>query len=240
MRKDQAYDLKSFLAISGLTLLFFLLIMAEIFALDSYKPSRLLAIANQTQSTATMASQSDQKLHKVSPLKIRVYLTTHSLMVGSCTATVPVDRVIYPSLNPIRDRLVTLFEGPTEFEQSVGYTSSLTGWQQVFMGTILQADGTLLVQFSEEVLDPTSSFYLGRFDNECGRGVWEAVYLTAKEDRRVKYVVFTINNNPQSWNNLVRKYHCEAIKNAPKDSEKVMQAAKQCQSSVQPEQSTNT
>lgn len=226
MKTSQNYDLKIFLILSSVSLVFFLLIMAEIFAFENYKPSTLFTSPNQTDPVAQAIDQ-NKKNYKTQPLKAQLYITTQSLMVGSCTATVSIEKTIYPALNPIHNRLTALFEGPSAFEKSIGYTTPFEGWQQVFMGTTLQADGTLIVQFSEEVLDPASTYFLGKFDNECGRGIWEGIYLTAKEDNRVKYVVFSINNNPSSWNNLVKKYNCPTSEQENLNSP--TQAQKQCQ-----------
>lgn len=227
MKKNSAYDLKIFLMVSGIFLALFLLTLAEIFAFDDYKPSRLFNPPSDTNPVVASA-QEERKSYKVEAQKARVYFTTKSLMVGSCKATVPLEKTIYPELNPARDRLAALFQGPTEFEKSIGYTTSFEGWEQVFMGTVLQSDGTLLVRFSEEVLDEKSKFYLGKFNNDCGRGVWEQIYLTAKEEDQVNYVVFMINDNPSLWNDLVGKRKCPAEQAKNESTDSFIQAQKQC------------
>jgi spore germination protein GerM len=234
MKHNQAYDIKVFLGVSGLFLAFFLLTMAEIFAFEDYKPSTLFNSPDQT-SPVVASAQEEKKNYQVEPLKVRVYFTTESLMVDSCKATVPLEKTVYPELNPIRDRLMALFQGPTEYEKSIGYTTRFEGWQQVFMGTILQEDGTLIVRFSEEVLDKKSDFYLGKFDNRCGRGVWDQIYLTAKEDDRVKHVIFSINDNASLWNELVAKRECPPKLKDNESTNNYIQAQKQCAKPETPE-----
>ncbi len=234
MKNTLSNDLKIFLAVILIFLTFFVTTLVEIFAIEEYKPSRLFVRASNTNPVVEDLDEAEEKNYRVEPVDARIYFTTKSLMQGTCKATVPLQKTIYPKLNPIRDRLQALFIGPNEFEKSIGYTTSFEGWEQVFMGTVLQSDGTLQVRLNEEVLDEDSSFYLGKFDSQCGRGVWEQIYLTAKEDDRVRHIVFTINEDPSLWNKLVKKYKCPPDRNKVQDVDTFVQTQKQC---AKPEES---
>ncbi len=227
MKNTKEYDAKAFLAIFGLFTILFLLILTEIFAFDEYKPSRFFSKPNRTEPVVASAFE-DVRSYRTKQMDIKIYLTTQNLLVGSCRSTVAVDRTIYTDLNPIRDRLNALFEGPTVVEKASGYVSSFEGWNQVFMGTVLQRDGTLLIRFSEEVINPESNFYLGRFDNDCGRGVWQQIYQTVKTDPRVKYVIFMVNDDPWIWNEYITKFECPPIKTEQMTDEDFIFRQKQC------------
>ena len=194
---------------SVLAVFLLLLVLAEVFAFEEYKPSRLVFNNSQPQPPAQVAS-AQENLDEIRSKKIlvNVYFTTRDLLIGSCRSTVVVKREISTYPNSLRERLNALFAGPTELEKNDGFISSFQGWQKVFLGTILQKDGTLFIRFSSEVTNPDSKFYLGQFDNECGRGVWQQIYLTAKEDERVKYVVFMVDDDPSVWNKFITKFDC--------------------------------
>ncbi len=227
MRNTKEYDAKAFLAIFGLFSVLFLLILTEIFAFDEHKPSRFFLKPNRTEPVVASVFE-DVRNYRTNQTNVKIYLTTQDLLVGSCRSTVGVDRVIYTDLNPIRDRLSALFEGPTIGEKANGYVSSFEGWNQVFMGTVLQKDGTLLIRFSEEVTNPESHFYLGKFDSDCGRGVWQQIYQTVKADPRVKYVIFMVNNDPLVWNKYITRFECPPIKTEQMTDEDFVFIQKQC------------
>jgi len=213
MPKLVKFNFLAFVLVSGFATLFLLLVLAEIFAFEEYKPSSLLFGDSRQPPTAQVAS-AQENLDEVRAKKtlVDIHFTTKDLLSGSCRSTVTVKREIATYPNSLKERLNALFAGPTELEKSDGFVSSFEGWQEVFLGTILQKDGTLFVRFSGEVANPDSKFYLGQFDNECGRGVWRQVYLTAKEDERVKYVVFMVEDDPSVWNKFITKFDC-----SPKD-----------------------
>ncbi len=209
MQKHTKPNFFVFVVVSGLAIFLFLLVLAEVFAFEEYKPSSLLFGDNKQPPTAQVAS-AQENLDEVRAKKtsVNIHFTTKDLLIGSCRSTVTVKREIPTYPNSIKERLNTLFTGPTELEKNDGFVSSFEGWQAVFLGTILQRDGTLFVRFSSEVANPESKFYLGQFDNECGRGVWQQVYLTAREDERVKYVVFMVEDDPSVWNKFITKFDC--------------------------------
>ncbi len=217
-----------FVVVSGLATFLFLLVLAEVFAFEEYKPSNLLFGNNSQSATAEVAS-AQENLDEIRAKKtvVNIHFTTKDLLSGSCRSTVTVKREIATYPNSIKERLNALFAGPTELERNDGFVSSFEGWQTVFLGTILQKDGTLFVRFSGEVANPNSKFYLGQFDNECGRGVWQQVYLTAKEDERVKHVVFMVEDDPSVWNKFITKFDCSPKAINQNDPDLVWQR-KQC------------
>ncbi|GAB4144464.1 MAG: hypothetical protein OHK0017_03000 [Patescibacteria group bacterium] len=140
---------------------------------------------------------------------VSVYFTSDAELVKDCGGTVATQRQMPASETGVaRKSLEMLFDGPTTAEQAKGLKGSFTGWNEV-LKSVSAKDETVYVNFTKELLNQKGKYWVGNFGSSCGSGSWEQIRKTAGQFPNIKYVVFSIDDNPAKWTEFVWGTTCE-------------------------------
>lgn len=161
-------------------------------------------------------------------ITIELYFTSDELLEQNCGAVQKVNRTVPFTKEVARASLLELFKGPTPEEEERGLQSSFESWTEVFQGVSLADDGTLTIDFSEEVRNFDSKYWFGKFSSACGSGQLQQIEQTVRQFPSVEYVVYTVNGNPEPWADAIVLTGCDIPKSEVADEKEYIQIQKQC------------